>query len=217
MRARRYRNIEWVAGLRHLLERAELYQTSQKLGGFFGARLKAFRDYVDFTHVRRVFDIGCGPGHIALHIPSNIEYVGFDTNRAYIAYANRQFGKRGRFVARTFDRFAGDEFGSPDLILMNGVLHHMDDETARGVVASAASVLPGHGVFFSLDGCFEPNQNPVSRFLLTHDRGEFVRSAVAYRDLVATAFPAPDVFVRDDLSWVPYTFAIVLARNRARP
>jgi len=203
--------------MRHLLEAAELYQAFQKAGGFFGARVKAFADYLDFGGVRRVFDIGCGPGHIVEYIPEGIEYVGFDTDSGYIEFANRRFGARGRFVAREFDGTATGEFGRPDVVLMNGVLHHMDDACARQALANAAAALRSDGVLFTLDGCFQEGQNPISRYLLEHDRGKFVRTAPAYRALVETAFPEPQVHVREDLSWVPYTFAIVHARSAKQP
>jgi SAM-dependent methyltransferase len=199
----------------HFLEVAQLYHLFQRMGGFFGARVKAFGDYLDFTGVERIFDIGCGPGHIVEHIPPGIEYVGFDTEARYIDFATRRFGARGRFIAGEFGADAAARFGTPDLVLMNGVLHHMDDATARGVLASAAAVLRPEGVFFSLDGCYEDGQNPVSRYLLEHDRGRFVRTAPQYEGLVASAFPQPRVHVRSDLSWAPYTFAIVHARNTA--
>ncbi len=200
--------------MREVLSNPEMYQLYQVLGGFFGARLKAFRDYVDFSNVRRVFDIGCGPGHIIQYIPDNVEYVGFDTEAGYIDFANARFGKRGRFFAQPFDRSTVATFGVPDLILMNGVLHHMDDDTASAVLGDAASVLAdGGGSLFTLDGCFRPGQNPISRYLLEKDCGEYVRTAEGYEALLRKAFPQSKVAVRDDLSWVPYIFAIGSARG----
>ena len=194
--------------MRQVLTHPEIYQAYQRLGGFFGARLTAFRDYVDFSGVERVFDIGCGPGHIVQYIPKGIDYIGFDTATRYIDYANSRWRGRGQFVTRQFDRSAVETFGKPDLILMNGVLHHMDDATAADVVETAAAALGHKGIYFALDGCYRDGQNPVSRYLLDHDRGEYVRTADGYRAIVEKAFPKTDVFVRDDLSWVPYTFAI---------
>jgi len=194
--------------MRQILTHPEVYQAYQVAGGFFGARLKAFRDYVDFSRVKRVFDIGCGPGHIVQYIPQGIDYIGFDTAERYIDYANVKWRGRGRFMSRPFDRSAVEAFGKPDLILMNGVLHHMDDETAVAVVKDAAEALGEEGVFFALDGCFRDGQSPIARYLLEKDRGEYVREAGGYDAIVRQAFPKTEVFVRDDLSWAPYTFAI---------
>lgn len=194
--------------MRQILGRPEVYQLYQVAGGFFGARLKAFRDYVDFTRVRRVFDIGCGPGHIVNHIPPGIDYIGFDTEARYIDFANAKWRGRGRFVSDPFDRCAVEAYGRPDLILMNGVLHHMDDATAAQVVRDAADALTDDGQFFALDGCFRPGQSPIARYLLRKDRGAYVREAAGYEGIVRQAFPKTRVFVRDDLSWTPYTFAI---------
>lgn len=199
--------------MKHLLEIADVYHACQIMGGFFNARLKAFRDYLDFSGVHRIFDIGCGPGHIIKHIPERIDYIGFDIDHRYIESANRRFSSRGRFVVRPFDRSAADDYGQPDLILMNGVLHHMDDTYAHNIVQNVAAVLPEHGVFFALDGCYKASQNPISHYLLKDDRGKFVRTAPEYQGLVAATFPQTEVFVRDDLSWIPYTFAITRARK----
>ncbi len=203
--------------MKQLLDRPELYHAYQVAGGFFGARIKAFRDYVDFSAVRRVFDIGCGPGHIVNELPAHVEYVGFDTDTRYVEYANRAFGQRGRFVAQHFDTSAAEHFGQPDVVLMNGVLHHMDDEVAALTLRAAASILPETGRLFALDGCYEPRQHPMSRYLIENDRGEYVREAEGYRALVASAFPQAHVYVRNDLSWVPYTFAITLGINAPPP
>jgi SAM-dependent methyltransferase len=199
--------------MRQILSRPEVYQLYQVAGGFFGARIKAFRDYVDFSGVRRVFDIGCGPGHIVNHMPSGIDYIGFDTESRYIDFANARWKGRGRFVSLPFDRSSAEAYGKPDLILMNGVLHHMDDATAACVVRDAAEVLADDGLFFALDGCFRPGQNPIARYLLEKDRGEYVREAGGYEGIVRQAFTNTQVFVRDDLSWAPYTFAITTGRR----
>lgn len=197
--------------MQHPLEIADVYHTWQKMGGFFGARLKAFRDYLDLSKVHRIFDIGCGPGHIIKYIPERIDYIGFDINSRYIASANRRFGSRGHFVLRAFDRSAAADYGQPDLIIMNGVLHHMDNVCARLTLENIAAVLPDQGVFFGLDGCYRVGQNPISRYLLQNDRGQFVRTALEYQKLVNSVFPRTEVFVREDLSWIPYTFAITCA------
>jgi SAM-dependent methyltransferase len=197
--------------MRKFLSVPDLYHAYQKLGGFYDARRVALSEYIDFSGVKRVFDIGCGPGHTVQYLPAHLDYTGFDTDARYIDYANRRFGDRGKFVVRLFDESAAKDFGPPDLIMMNGVLHHMTDAQVRDVAAAAAAVLPKHGVFFCAEPCFEDNQNPISRFLQNNDRGEYIRTAPAYEKLVATAFSTVKISVRNDLSWVPYTFAFIRA------
>lgn len=202
--------------MKHSLERPELYHAFQIAGGFFGARVRAFKSYVDFANVRRLFDIGCGPGHIVQYIPAGIEYIGFDTDARYVDFANRRFGAKGRFVLQPFDASSVQEFGRPDLILMNGVLHHMDDATAGAVLKEVASALPDTGAFFALDGCYSEGQNPISRYLIDNDRGKFVRAPEEYQRLCAASFATAEVAVREDLSWVPYTWAITRGRKPRR-
>lgn len=197
--------------MKKLLEFPQVYQAYQCLGGFFTARLQAFQEYLDFAGIHRVFDIGCGPGHVVKYLPKEVDYVGFDTDARYIKFANQKFGNYGRFINRPFDRSVADIYGQPDLILMNGVLHHLDDPTARIIIEDSAAVLSKYGVFFAIDGCYSPGQSFLSRFLLDQDRGNFVRTKAEYQSLAATAFPRVDMYVRDNLSWAPYTFAITKA------
>ena len=199
--------------MKQLLTHPELYQLYQNAGGFHGARLKALKAYVDLSQVRRVFDIGCGPGFSVLHVPEGIDYVGFDTDTRYIEYANQKWQGRGRFFNRPFDRSAAEAFGAPDLIMLNGVLHHMDDDTAGTVCRDAAAVLNDEGTFLAIEPCLREGQHPVARILAENDRGEYVRQEAGYAEIARKAFPTSQVHIREDLSWVPFTFAIVTGSN----
>jgi len=198
-----------------LLRSGAVYHAYQVMGGFFGARIRALRDYADLNGVRLVFDVGCGPGHISRHVPPHVKYVGFDTDPGYIEYAWSRFGARGRFVMGAFDAGSAAQYGRPDLLMMNGLLHHLDDAAARSVLSDAAEALAEGGRFISLDGCFVERQHPVSRFLMRRDRGRYVRTAEEYLRLVSVSFPEARLYVRNDLSWVPYTFSVVYARRAA--
>ena len=192
-----------------LLSLPQLYHAYQSLGGFFQARLKTLACYVELTQFERVFDIGCGPGHIAAKIPQSIDYVGFDVDKSYIRFANAHFaGPKRRFLNRVFDATAAEHFGSPDLIMMNGLLHHLEDASARIVMLDAWKVLKPGGMVITLDGCFVEGQNPIDRYLLEHDRGEFARTEAGYRSLIPSEFRNIDVFLRNDISRIPYTFII---------
>ena len=192
----------------HLLEAPQLYHLYQSLGGFLSARRKSLQQYVELSGVKRIFDIGCGPGHTVQYLPEGIDYIGFDTDRRYIEFATAKFGNRGKFLARHFDSTAANEFGRPDLIMMNGVLHHLDDQTAIEVLTNCSAALSSGGMFYALDPCLVPGQNPIARRLILGDRGKFVRTKEGYEALVRDAFARSEVIIRDDLAFAPYTFSI---------
>ena len=143
-----------------ILNHPALYQAYQSAGGFFGARIKAIADYLTLRPGMRVIDIGCGPGHILRHLPEGTIYNGFDIDEAYIAYARRSFGHLGTFHCRYFDAAAAREFAGADLVMMNGVLHHIGDEDLRSTLANIRDVLKDDGVLFTTDPCYR--ERPVA-------------------------------------------------------
>lgn len=192
----------------------QVYQTFQELGGFFGARVKAIADYLPLREGARVIDIGCGPGHIAARLPAEIDYVGFDTDADYIAFAQRTFGGPKRaFHCALFDEARAKALAPADAVMMNGVLHHMSDADARATLSAIATVLAPGGTLFTLDGAYRTGQGALVKWLLDNDRGDHVRPAAAYADLLKSAFDEVTLHVRDDLSRVPYTYAICVARK----
>lgn len=200
--------------MRAVLRHPALYQAYQNAGGFFGARVKAIADYLTLRPGMRVIDIGCGPGFILRHLPSGIDYVGFDIDQAYIDYARRSFGHLGKFHCRYFDTAAAEEFAGADVVMMNGVLHHIADEALRGTLANVRDVLKRDGVLFTLDGCYREGQSRIAKWLLDNDRGEFVRDRSGYQHVLCGAFARVDLAIREDYSRVPYTFIIGVSRNQ---
>jgi len=190
----------------------QLYHAYQLLGGFFGARLRAMDDYLPLKAGMRVLDIGCGPGHIVRHLPAGIQYTGIDVDARSIAFAKRNFGARGDFMLGYFDDALAERLGPLDVIMMNGVMHHIADDDLAATLRSARAALAPTGVLFTLDGCYADGQSPMAKWLLDNDRGEHVRQAAAYRELLGSSFGRVDMHVRDNLATLPYTFAIGLAR-----
>jgi len=199
--------------LKKLLESPSTYQLFQEAGGFFGARLKAIAEFLTLPPGTRVIDIGCGPGHILKYLPESVDYVGFDIDRPYIEHANRQFGGRGRFYCRLFDAAAAQEFGPADIVMMNGVLHHIADAELADMLASVRAVLRPGGLLFSLDGCHLPGQSGFRKWMLDNDRGAFVRDEAGYRAVLGRAFETVELHIREHYSRIPYTFVVGLARK----
>ncbi len=199
--------------IKRILEHPLIYQYFQQSGGFFGARLKSQRAFLPMKAGARIADIGCGPGFISKYLPSGISYFGFDTDAAYIAYANSKFGSKGRFFHRPFDESAVRDHGPFDIVMMNGVLHHLSDDEAHRILKVVRPALREGGRLFTLDGCYTEGQSPIARLLLDHDRGRHVRTEEGYRALIAPHFDSLEVHIDHRFSWVPYTWIVMVARS----
>lgn len=201
--------------LKKFLDFPIVYQLFQEAGGFFGARVKAIGEFIEIKPGMRVLDIGCGPGYIRKYLPQDIDFIGFDIDQSYIDHANAQFGQQGRFYCRFFDEKAAQEFAPVDIVMMNGVLHHIPDEELTETLANVRAVLRPGGLLFTLDGCYRDGQSAFRKWMLDNDRGRFVRNEAGYRRLLAKTFDTVDLHIRENYSRVPYTFVIGLA-SKAR-
>ncbi len=200
--------------LKSLLDQPWLYQAFQEAGGFFGARVKAIDEFLQVRPGMRIIDIGCGPGFIVNHLPKDIDYIGFDIDEGYINYAIERFPGRARFFCRFFDAAAADEFGPADIVMMNGVLHHIPDAELKCTLEDIYRALAPNGVLFSLDGCYRDGQTAFRRWMLDNDRGRHVRDESGYRQLLDRTFDNVDMHVRENYSRVPYTFVVGLSEKR---
>jgi SAM-dependent methyltransferase len=196
--------------LKDILKHPVIYQTYQDLGGFHGGRVKALASYAPMKGGERVVDIGCGPGFIVRDLPPNVSYLGFDTDERYIAYAKGRFGRMGRFFCQTFDRTAASEHGPVDIVMMNGVLHHLSDEEVRETLPAIRAALGNGGRLVTIDGCFVDGQSWIARTLLRNDRGQHVRTRPHYESLMRGAFDHVEVHIEDSLSRIPYTFIVMV-------
>ena len=166
-------------------------------------------DYVKPVKAEKIFDIGCGPGDIIEYLPP-VDYVGFDINSKYIEAANSRFGARGRFYCGDVGLSSLDEeAGTFDLALATGVVHHLDDAHANRLFELAYRALKPGGRLITFDGCLVASQPKLARWVVSRDRGQFVRTQEHYERLASRYFPRVEAFVRHDLLRIPYTHLIL--------
>jgi SAM-dependent methyltransferase len=173
---------------------------------------KKIRTFIDI-YVRpkdhdRVLDIGCGPGDILNFLP-DVEYFGFDQDPFYIKSAQKQFGKRGTFFCKAVSRDAFSGNNDFDIILAMGILHHLSDGEAGELFELAHHLLRPGGRLITYDGCYKENQPAINKFILDIDRGKYVRTETAYKNLAASSFKYVSSSVREDLFNIPYTLIIM--------
>jgi SAM-dependent methyltransferase len=161
-----------------------------------------------------VLDVGCGTATILRHLPPTVRYTGIDIEASYIERARRTFGDRGVFVLAS----AADPMpveGPFDLVMMNGVLHHLDDRQAHAVLAQVPNLLAPGGRLVTMDGCFFSDTKGWRAWVLRHDRGKHVRTPEDYQALLAPHFPRVQVERQNDLFRVPYDSLIAVASPSA--
>lgn len=130
---------------------------------------------------RSVLDIGCGPGTNAPAFSDVNRYVGVDISERYIGYARKNF--RGDFRVADVTRDDVGVLGQFDLVLMNSLMHHVDDMGANVLLGSVPNLLAPGGQVHIIDLVLPDRGLPRRMALL--DRGEFPRTVSAWVSLAS--------------------------------
>lgn len=123
-----------------------------------------------------------------MYLPEYINYYGFDLSHEYIDNAKKKYGDRGSFFCASVTDpvdFLDIQF---DICIIMGVLHHLSDEEVQSLFTAVLPKLKNSGRLITLDPCFSGQQNMISRFLITHDRGRNVRTPEQYSKLAEEFF-----------------------------
>ncbi len=156
---------------------------------FAERKLAPFLRDVDVGPDRSILDIGCGPGTNAMHF-QRANYTGIDINSEYVAYAGRRF--RGRFIVGDVTDPAVLPDERFDGVLLNSLLHHLDDDAVRSLLARLPRLVSAGGHIYILDLVLPLRLGAARRFAQL-DRGHFARPAAQWRALFDEAF-AVEVF-----------------------
>jgi SAM-dependent methyltransferase len=138
----------------------------------------------DLTRVRRVLDVGCGPGTNAAYF-AHADYVGIDMNAKYVEHARRNFGRN--FIAADVTQYRvapGERF---DFVLLNSLLHHIALDGVEKLLAHLATLLTDDGYVHIIDLVL-PDRLSVARFLARADRGEYARPLAQWRTIFNESF-----------------------------
>ena len=171
-----------------------------------------YRKTLAKEHIRarpsdRILDVGCGPGSMVPYLPRS-EYVGFDANSDYIQQAQRRFPE-AHFTCDRVNEYNLPQSEYFDIVIALGILHHLDDQEAVQLFRMARRTLKPQGRLITLDGVWVAGQSRFARFLLSRDRGRFVRRAEQYVALASTSFSTVNSTVRHDMLRIPYSHLIL--------
>jgi SAM-dependent methyltransferase len=121
------------------------------------------RHWAEGAGFRRLVDVGCGPGWLKATADGlGVSYLGIDPDPP----------ASGACFVRGTAREAASVIGAGDVVVLNGVAHHLDDAEFE-LVASACRDTAGLVV---CDHARDGSTPVLSRALQALDRGRYVRS-----------------------------------------
>jgi SAM-dependent methyltransferase len=176
-------------------------------GWYTGAQQKIVDEFVRPNPSMRILDVGCASGHVLRYI-KGASYVGLDMNPRYIEAASAANpGKR--FICADVATLAVSDIGQFDCVLLFGLLHHIDDQSASDLFSTLRKLVTANGRVISVDNCWTDGQSAFERFMVEHDRGKFARTGDAYSALARKSFPNVAYHIRKGMLRVPYSLLIM--------
>lgn len=197
-----------IAKLSPILSSPTVYLAFQTLVGGVRARQRCIADYVRPASGLAVLDIGCGPGYAITYFPKP-QYYGFDVSPRYIRYARSRFAAHGKFFCTVFDESAAGSVPPVDVVLLMGLVHHLDDDEAVKLFTTIKRVMKPEGRLVTLDGGYRTGQSAIAKMFLDNDRGKHVRDEQGYVKIAGRVFSKVQSIAREDLFLIPYTSVIL--------
>jgi SAM-dependent methyltransferase len=126
-----------------------------------------------------IVDVGCGTGDALNYLTAFAGYHGFDVDATAVDFARSRWAEREDVSFETRALVEGDLNAiRPSLAILAGLLHHLDDEGARGLLEMLSRARSLRRIV-TQDPVFIPGER-LSNLLAHLDRGKFVRNQDGY-------------------------------------
>ena len=171
-----------MSAVERLLENSRVYSLWQ--APFAERKLTPLLAHNDLSQVRRVLDVGCGPGTNTAHF-NHSDYLGIDINGQYVRDARRRHGRE--FLVADVTKYrvgTGERF---DFVLLNSLLHHLDPAGTAHLLSHVAELLAEDGHVHIIDMVLPPEQS-LARRLAQWDRGDYPRLLEEWLRIFGKAF-----------------------------
>jgi len=160
-----------------LLEQTVVYSLWQ--APFAAEKMAPVLKHNDLRKVRRVLDVGCGPGTSTKYFADS-DYLGIDINPGYIESARKKHNRA--FIAADVTTYEDDGAGKFDFILVNSFLHHICDDDAHKVLSRLTRWLAPGGHLHIVE-LISPGDRSFAQLLANWDRGKYLRRLDKWREM----------------------------------
>lgn len=192
-------------GLRAILERPVVYLIFQRIMGCHIKYTMYVNEFLKPTRGMKILDIGCGCAEILKYLPQEVDYVGYDVSTRYIEYAQKKYAHRARFYNQRVTEINIPDKGSFDVVLADGLLHHLRDSEAKDLFTVGISALNDTGFMFTADPAFIEDQGIIARLISSMDRGRHVRYPEDYKQIADACFSRVETHVVHNVGNRPQT------------
>lgn len=201
-------------GLKRALSFSWVYSFFQNLAGAHRARIWIAEHFWRADAGQKIVDLGCGPGTVLDFLPQSIEYVGFDISEEYIETARKVHAskKNTTFFSSDVHSLLGkndSRLANADLVLCNGLLHHLNDTEVVEVFRLAQEIMKPNGRLVCIEPVFLVHQSAFSRWLMSKDRGCNIRTEQQWKYLTAKVFDRYATNISVDLIRIPYVHIFI--------
>ena len=190
-----------TANIYRLVTIPAVYKTIQKVLGAEQSSRRFVDEVVRPTRGAAVLDVGCGPASLLPYLPS-VDYTGVDLNPASIAFANKNYAERGRFLVGDAADLVPDR--RYDIVIVAAILHHLDDAGAKRLFGNLVGALKPGGRIVTIDNIWLPRQNPIAKLINALDSGKNVRTLAGYQKLAEGLPLRVEHKLYRDLLRIPY-------------
>ena len=197
-------------GLHNLLRISFVYNLVQFILGTKRGRDIFINDYIKPIAGDKILDFGCGTGSLFgdLKYLNNFTYFGIDPNDKYINLCRTRYSdfQNAHFSLGSIEilESISEKF---DTIVLSAVLHHLSIDSWSEIIKKLYLKLNSGGKIVLLDIVFHPNQNFISKILVSLDRGISVLELEDYLSLIAGNYEI-ESNLRTNLMRFPYSHII---------
>src|SRR6516162_2747564 len=142
--------------------------------------------------------------------------MGLDISDAYIQAARIKFKARGgaNFLSGSVEDWTLNPlpYGA-DVVLANGVLHHVDDDEAKKILEFAHRALKDNGPFIFYEPCYLIWQSGISAYFMSFDRGQNIRTEQQWKELANSIFPIVSTNIATSVNRLGYVSIVGQCRK----